>query len=238
MIRRNGPDRIYTISRNSGSSVGFVIALWAGLPMRGLLNCSHPRTSDSTQSGGQEYSSADIVSLFSSTPTTSYKGVTMKILYALLLAVALVTPIAGAETETKTWGMVQFQPTILEWAESQVNSHNARLHKEGQPIEIVVSNRLPNTLQLTIYHKSSVNTVELDNAINETKNRADGEILAVVEMMINTKQEMPEGLQKWIQKLNKRVTKNVSLNTWLKDNRWYDFEEKRINIDALDKGNY
>ena len=161
----------------------------------------------------------------------------MKIMYASLLAGVLATPIAGAETEPKTWGMVQFQPTILEWVVSQVNAHNARLHKEGQPIEIVVSKRLPNTLQLMVYHKSSVTTAELNNAIDETKFRADGEFLAVVEMMINTNQSMPEGLRKWIRELNNRATRNVSLNAWLKDNRWYDFEEERIDIDALGKSN-
>ena len=158
-------------------------------------------------------------------------------MYASLLAGVLATPIAGAETEPKTWGMVQFQPTILGWVESQVNAHNARLHKEGQPIEIVVRNRLPNTLQLMVYHKSSVTTAELNNAIDETKFRADGEILAVVEMMTNTNQPMPEGLRKWIRELNNRATRNVSLNAWLKDNRWYDFEEERIDIDALGKSN-
>jgi len=175
--------------------------------------------------------------MFSIRPTL-HKGVTMKIMYALLLAGVLATPIAGGETEPKTWGMVQFQPTILEWVVSQVNAHNARLHKEGQPIEIVVSKRLPNTIQLTVYHKSSVTKAELDNAIDETQYRVDGEMLAVVEMMVNTNQPMPEGLQKWIRELNSRETNNVSLNTWLKDNRWYDFEEKRIDIDALEKGNY
>ena len=63
-------------------------------------------------------------------------------------------------------------------------------------------------------------------------------MLAVVEMMVNTNQPMPEGLQKWIRELNSRETNNVSLNIWLKNNRWYDFEEKRIDIDTLEKGNY
>ena len=161
----------------------------------------------------------------------------MKLLiYASLLAGVLAVPIVGEETEPETWGMVQFQPTILEWVQSQVNAHNARLHKESQPIEIVVRKQLPNTLQLTVYHRSNVTIAELNKAIEQTKNRADGEMLVVVEMMLNTGQAMPEGLRKWILSLNDR-DKNVSLNTWLKDNRWYEFEEERIDIDAMEKGN-
>ena len=160
----------------------------------------------------------------------------MKLIYASLLAGVLAAPIVGAETEPRTWGMVQFQPTILEWVQSQVNAHNARLHKEGQPIEIVVRKQLPNTLQLTVYHPSNVTIAELNEAIEQTKYRADGEMLVVVEMMLNTGQAMPEGLRKWILSLNDR-DKNVSLNTWLKDNRWYEFEEERIDIDAMEKGN-
>ncbi|MBT3211259.1 MAG: hypothetical protein HN985_06470 [Planctomycetaceae bacterium] len=161
----------------------------------------------------------------------------MKLLYASLLAGVLATSIAGEKTEPETWGMVQFQPTILGWVESQVNAHNARLHKEGQPIEIVVRKGLPNTLQLTVYHKSNVTIGALNKAIDETKYRADGEMLAVVEMMLNTNQPMPEGLRNWIRELNNRATEKVSLNSWLKDNRWYEFEEKRIDIDALEKTN-
>ena len=160
----------------------------------------------------------------------------MKLIYASLLAGALAAPIVGEETEPRTWGMVQFQPTILEWVQSQVNAHNARLHKEGQPIEIVVRKQLPNTLQLTVYHRSNVTIAELNEAIEQTKYRADGEMLAVVEMMLNTGQPMPEGLHKWILSLNNR-DENVSLNTWLKDNRWYEFEEERIDITAMEKGN-
>ena len=58
----------------------------------------------------------------------------MKFMYALLVAVVITTPAVAEETTPNTWGMVQFQPTILEWVQTQVNAHNARLHKEGQPI--------------------------------------------------------------------------------------------------------
>ena len=188
---------------------------------------------------GQEYYFGDMLLSSSFTPMTSYKGVMMKIKNASLLAGVLTgvlaAPIVGEETEPRTWGMVQFQPTILEWVQSQVNAHNARLHKEGQPIEIVVRKQLPNTLQLTVYHRSNVTIAELNEAIEQTKYRADGEMLAVVEMMLNTGQPMPEGLRKWILSLNR--DKNVSLNTWLKDNRWYEFEEERIDIPAMEKGN-
>ena len=75
----------------------------------------------------------------------------MKFIYALLVTGVLGTPAVAEETTPNLWGMVQFQPTILEWVQTQVNAHNARLHKEGQPIEIVVRKRLPNTLKLTVY---------------------------------------------------------------------------------------
>ena len=189
---------------------------------------------------GQEYYFGDMLLSSSFTPMTSYKGVMMKIKNASLLAGVLTgvlaAPIVGEETEPRTWGMVQFQPTILEWVQSQVNAHNARLHKEGQPIEIVVRKQLPNTMQLTAYHRSNVTITELNEAIEQTKYRADGEMLAVVETMLNTGQPMPEGLRKWMLSLNNR-DKNVSLNTWLKDNRWYEFEEERIDITAMEKGN-
>ena len=159
----------------------------------------------------------------------------MKFMYALLVAGVITTPAVAEETTPNTWGMVQFQPTILEWVQTQVNAHNARLHKEGQPIEIVVRKRLPNTLKLAVYHTSNVSIAALNKAVEETKYRADGEILAVVEMMLNTGQPMPDGLRKWIRDLNSR-DKNIDLNTWLKNNRWHTFEEERINIDAMSDG--